>query len=143
MRSSIDLAGDTFIAFDTWKWIEAHVKTGDASVYRYHFELAAPPSKFHDAFAFHSDDIEYVFGTLDTRSGAVWRPEDRKLSEEMMDYWTNFAKTGDPNGSGLPQWPQYNKTSEVLILDRETQATPDATRARYEFLLRGLPKAEH
>ena len=69
--------------------------------------------------------------------------EDRKLSEEMMDYWTNFAKTGDPNGSGLPQWPQYNKTSEVLILDRETQATPDATRARYEFLLRGLPKAEH
>jgi para-nitrobenzyl esterase len=43
-----------------------------------------------------------VFGTLDTRPGAVWRPEDRKLSEEMMSYWTNFAKTGDPNGPGLP-----------------------------------------
>ncbi len=143
LRSAIDFSGDTFIAFDTWKWIEAHVKTGDAPVYRYHFELAAPPSKFHDAFAFHSDDIEYVFRTLDTRPGAVWRPEDRKLSEEMMDYWTNFAKTGDPNGPGLPQWPQYNKTSEVLILDRETQATPDATRARYEFLLKGLPTAGH
>ncbi len=52
--------------------------------------------------AFHSDDIVYVFGTLDTRPGAVWRPEDRKLSDQMMDYWTNFAKTGDPNGPGLP-----------------------------------------
>ena len=40
-------AGDSFIAFGTWKWLEAHAKTGDSPVYRYHFELAAPPSKFH------------------------------------------------------------------------------------------------
>lgn len=102
-RSSIDYGADTFIALSTWKWIEAQVKTGEAPVYRYHLELPAPPSKYHAGFyAFHSDDIEYVFGTLDTRPGAVWRPEDRKLSGEMMDYWTNFAKTGDPNGAGLP-----------------------------------------
>ncbi len=140
-RSAIDFGGDLFIAFGTWKWIEAQVKTGDAPVYRYHFELAAPPSKFHrDSAAFHSDDIEYVFGTLDTRPGAVWRPEDRKLSEEMMSYWTNFAKTGDPNGPGLPEWPRYDKTDEVLHLDRETHASPDATRARYEFLLKEMPE---
>ena len=47
LRSAIDYGGDTFIAFGTWKWIEAHRKTGDSPVYRYHFELAAPPSKFH------------------------------------------------------------------------------------------------
>ena len=46
-RSSIDYGSDAFIAFGTWKWIEAHRKTGDSPVYRYHFELAAPPSKFH------------------------------------------------------------------------------------------------
>lgn len=139
LRSSIDFSSDTFIAFSTWKWIEAQVKTGEAPVYRYHFELPATPSKFHGPFAFHSDEIEYVFGTLDTRPGAVWRPEDRKLSEEMMDYWTNFAKTGDPNGSGLPAWPRYDKTDEVLHLDSETQAAPDTTRARYEFLVKYLP----
>ncbi len=139
LRSSIDYSGDTFIAFSTWKWIEAQVKTGGAPVYRYHLELPAPPSKFHSAFAFHSDDIEYVFGTLDTRPGAVWRPEDRKLSEEIMDYWTNFAKTGDPNGAGLPEWPRYDKTAEVLHLDNETHASPDTTRQRYEFLLKYLP----
>jgi para-nitrobenzyl esterase len=139
-RSFIDYSGDTFIALGTWKWIEAQVKTGEAPVYRYHFELAAPASKFHpDVAAFHSDDIEYVFGTLDTRAGAVWRPEDRKLSDEMMDYWTNFAKTGDPNGPGLPEWPRYDKTGAVMHLDREAQASPDTTRARYEFLLKGTP----
>jgi para-nitrobenzyl esterase len=85
LRSAIDYGSDNFIAFGTWKWIEAHRKTGESPVYRYHFELAALPSKYHPGtFAFHSDDIEYVFGTLDTRPGAVWRPEDRKLSEQMM-----------------------------------------------------------
>jgi para-nitrobenzyl esterase len=139
-RSAIDYDGDTFIAFGTWQWIEAQVKTGDAPVYRYHFELAAPPSKFHPgSFAFHSDDIEYVFGTLDTRPGAEWRPEDRKLSDEIMDYWTNFAKTGDPNGAGLPEWPRYDKTGEVMHLDRESAASNDTTRARYEFLTVNKP----
>jgi para-nitrobenzyl esterase len=139
-RSAIDYDGDTFIALGTWKWIEAQVKTGDAPVYRYHLELAAPPSKFNPGwYAFHSDDIEYVFGTLDTRPEAVWRPEDRKLSDQMMDYWTNFAKTGAPNGLGLPEWPRYDKSGEVLHLDRETLASPDTTGARYEFLLKNLP----
>jgi para-nitrobenzyl esterase len=140
VRSAIDYGGDTFIAFGTWQWIEAQVKTGDAPVYRYHLELAAPPSKFHPGwFAFHSDDIEYVFGTLDTRPGAEWRPEDRKLSEQMMDYWTNFAKTGDPNGAGLPEWPRYDKTDEVMHLDKESAASADTTRARYEFLMEHKP----
>ncbi len=143
MRSAIDYNGDTFIAFSTWKWVVAQVKTGDAPVYRYHLELAAPPSKFHPgSYAFHSDDIEYVFGTLDTRPGAVWRPEDRKLSEEMMDYWTNFAKTGDPNGPGLPEWPRFDKTGELIHLDSTITSRPDTTLARYEFLIENPPKPE-
>lgn len=134
-RSAIDYGSDTFIAFGTWRWIEAQRKTGEAPVYRYHLELAAPPSKYHSGwYAFHSDDIEYVFGNLDTRPKADWRPEDRKLSREMMDYWTNFAKTGNPNGPGLPEWPRYDKTSKVLHLDRTSKAEPDTTAARYDFL---------
>jgi len=132
--------GDSFIAFGTWKWLEAHRKSGLSPVYRYHFELRALPSKFHPGtFAFHSDDIEYVFGTLDTRPGETVRPEDRKLSDQMMDYWTNFAKTGDPNGPGLPAWPRYDKDDSLIHLDSAITSGPDTLRPRYEFLLQGMP----
>ena len=142
VRSAIDYDSDKFIAFSTWRWVDAQTKTGDAPVYRYHLELAAPPSKFHRGwFAFHSDDIEYVFGTLDTRPGAEWRPEDRKLSDQMMSYWTNFAKTGDPNGPGLPLWPRFDKGGTILHLDSEITTGPDTTQARYEFLLKWMPKS--
>ncbi len=74
-RSAADFNGDMFIAFGTWKWIEAHRKTGESPVYRYHFEQPSPPSKFEvGGLAFHSDDIVYVFGTLDTRPGACGSP---------------------------------------------------------------------
>jgi para-nitrobenzyl esterase len=139
-RSSTDYGSDAFIAFGTWKWIEAHQKTGNAPIYRYHFEQPAPPSKFHpDPVAFHSDDIEYVFGTIDTRPGAVWTPEERKLSEEMVNYWTNFAKTGDPNGLGLPVWPKLGAEGELIHLDSTITSGPSTVEPRYEFLLKGMP----
>jgi para-nitrobenzyl esterase len=138
--SADDWGGDSFIAFGTWKWLEAHRKTGASPVYRYHFELRALPSKYHaGTFAFHSDDIEYVFGTLDTRPGETVRPEDRKLSDQMMSYWTNFAKTGDPNGEGLPKWPRYDKDDALIHLDSTITSGPDTLRPRYEFLLKGMP----
>lgn len=139
-QSALAYGSATFIAFDTWRWIEAQVKTGNAPVYRYHFELPAPPSKFDSGgFAFHSDDIEYVFGTLGTRPGAVWRPEDLRLSDVMMTYWTNFAKHGNPNGKGAPDWPPYNDDSLVIHLKPVITVGPSMVRAQYEFLQQVLP----
>ena len=141
VRSADAYTTDQFIALGTWQWVEAQVKTGGAPVYRYHFELPAPPSEMHPEgrYAFHSDDLEYVFGTLDVRHGSVWRPEDRKLSMQMVDYWTNFAKTGDPNGQGVPEWPRYDKTGEVMHLDADSKASPDTTKAQYEFQIENPP----
>jgi para-nitrobenzyl esterase len=136
--SAGDFAGDDFIAFSTWSWLEAHVATGKSLVYRYRLDLGSPGDDNHPAIlgAFHSDDIEYVFGTLDSRPGAPWRPEDRKLSDQIGSYWTNFARTGDPNGTGLPAWPAYNGKDgwQVMHLDATSQAKPDAHRFRYLFL---------
>jgi para-nitrobenzyl esterase len=135
--SANDLAADRFIAYSTWRWIEAQVQTGKSPVYRYHFTLASPGDRNHpiSAGAFHSDDIEYVFGTLDSRPEAPWRPEDRKLSDQMGSYWTNFAKTGDPNGPGLPKWPVYAPTDwQVMNLNATPEAKPDTLRPRYLFL---------
>ncbi len=139
-RVAGDFAGDAFIAYSTWAWLEAQVRTGGEPVYRYRFDLGSPGDPYHSvsAGAFHSDDIEYVFGNLDSRPGAKWRPEDYKLSELMQTYWTNFAKNGDPNGASLPEWPTYNAASrwQVMHLSADSMARPDSHRDRYLFLQR-------
>ncbi len=138
LQSAGDLARDRFIAFSTWRWIEFQVSTGESPVYRYRLELGSPGDDNHRAIlgAFHSDDIEYVFGTLDSRPGAEWRKEDRALSEQIGSYWTNFARSGNPNSTGLPTWPTYNEKGgwQVMHLDATSQAKPDTQRARYLFL---------
>ena len=137
-QSANDYAGDRFIAFSTWAWLEAQVRTGGAPVYRYFFALGSPGDRNHTVAqgAFHSDEIEYVFGTLDSRPEMALRPEDRALSNQMMQYWTNFARTGDPNGAGLPRWPLYNATGgwQVLRLDAAPASMPDSFRPRDLFL---------
>jgi para-nitrobenzyl esterase len=135
-RSAQDLAGDQFIAFSTWKWLEMQAATGNSAVYRYEFEDAPPtPAGEPQRGAYHSAEIEFVFGALASKK-LPWRPEDEKLSDLMSTYWTNFAKTGDPNGPGLPKWPAYTAADgyQVMHLNATSAAAPDERRARYEFL---------
>jgi para-nitrobenzyl esterase len=137
LRSALDIAGDRFIAYSTWAWIDAQSKTGKQPIYRYRFDLAPPADHPGPAFAFHSAEIEYVFGQLDTKAGVPWRPEDRALSEQMQKYWANFARSGDPNGSGLPKWPVYSAADgwQVMFLDApQPSAHKDDLRDRYLFL---------
>jgi para-nitrobenzyl esterase len=132
----LDTAG--FIAIGTWKWIETHLQTAGVPIYRYEFDEAPPASEGHEAeagLAYHSAEIEYVFGTLDWKK-ISWRPEDYKLSEQMGAYWTNFAKTGNPNGAGLGAWPIYIQKSgyQVMHLGAAARAMADKQREQFVFL---------
>jgi len=138
VRSWEDFAGDRFIALGTWKWMEAESATGKSPVYRYRFDEAPPddPSRQPGMGAFHSGEIEYVFGTLEWRIPTLWKSQDKALSELMRKYWANFAKNGNPNGAGLPQWPTYKPggDAQVMHLSGQSKAAKDGQRGRYEFL---------
>jgi para-nitrobenzyl esterase len=142
LESAAALASDMFIGHATWKWIEMHLKTGGSPVYRYSFDRKIPvaadtkvngvPATSRDIGARHAGEIQYVFGTLDSVPGVRWETSDRKLSDAMVTYWTNFATSGDPNGEGLPKWPRYDAAGRrVLHLDETIHDAPEASRARY------------
>jgi len=146
LTSAEDLASDDFISFSTWKWIEMQRKTGNAPVYHYRFEQvpATKPGEMlgnipaSEAGSRHACEIEYVFGTLKlAHPDTPWTAGDFKVSEEMTSYWANFVKTGNPNGKGLPQWPNSEAKNGYQVMHLNgagSAAKPDALRARYEFL---------
>lgn len=83
-------------------------------IYLYEFCRDLPGS--NDG-AFHSSELWYTFGTLDR----CWRPmeeKDYQISRQMLDYWTNFAKAGNPNGDGLPMWnPSFSPEDVYTTTD--------------------------
>lgn len=153
VRSAGDLASDRFIVYGTWRWIELQLATGNSAVYRYSFDRAVPlapgvvvngrPATNHDTGAPHAAEISYVFGALADVPRVRWRPADWRLSNAMETYWTNFAKTGNPNGPGVPLWPRYTARGNYPVnhLDTTIRAEPAVNRARYEFWAAGPCKA--
>ncbi len=143
LESAASLASDLFMGYPTWKWIETHTATGKSAVYRYSFDRKIPvapdeqvdgvPATSSDIGARHAGDIEYMFGMLKGAvPGAPWTPDDERLSEQMMSYWSNFAKTGDPNGSSVPAWPRYQTTDrQVQHLDVAIRSAADTAGPRY------------
>jgi para-nitrobenzyl esterase len=136
-RSAADLSGDDFIAFSTWKWIEAHRATSGQPVYRYRFDQAPPAANGGpgEGGAYHSAEIEFVFNVLKSKP-LPWHAEDFTLSDQMSTYWSNFAKTGDPNGASLPKWPVFEKSAGFPVMHLKTgpEVKPEEHRDRYEFL---------
>ena len=144
-QSASQLSTMNFIAFGTWKWLEAQLATGHQPVYRFEFDQAPPvdpksPFAAAGPMAYHSAEIEYVFRTLKSK-GLPFTPDDYAISDMMATYWTNFARTGDPNSTGLPNWPQYTPQDkfEVMYLKGPVpKANPDDKRNLYEQMDKAL-----
>jgi para-nitrobenzyl esterase len=95
-------------------------------VFVYRFDRTIPGKGEAILGAFHSMEVPYVFGSLRDREWQ-WLPstaDDASLSELLQTYWTNFAKTGNPNASGLPDWPAWSdEEKEFLLVNRDASVT--------------------
>lgn len=93
----------------------------------------------------HASEIPYVFDTYGapyiamvsrTHSGDA-SPADLAVAKTIQSYWINFARTGDPNGPGLPLWPKYDAARDELMLfrrDGQAAATPEPLKARLDLV---------
>jgi para-nitrobenzyl esterase len=139
-RAAQDFEGDQFIAYGTWKWIEMQLSTGESPVYRYEFDQTLPLPLYAKPgtgpTAPHASEIEFVFLVISSRN-LPWRQEDYQVSELMASYWTNFTKTGDPNGPNLPHWREYNSRDGYQVMHiggANPGSIQDKNRDRYKFL---------
>ena len=110
------LITDTWFVQNTRNMLVGMAKVSSKG-WQYHFSRRAPQAPMLGAF--HGMEISYAFGNLDADASA----EDQALSEAMTRYWVQFAKTGNPNVEGLPEWPAYEPdTDQHLELGDEIKA---------------------
>ncbi len=113
-----EVAGDmskSFLHKGYVNWSLHLEKLGKKPAYIYYFKRRLPGD---ESGAFHSSELWYVFGTLDR----CWRPMeevDYNISHRMIEYWTNFIKSGNPNGDGKNEWKRYTESdSYVEVIDK-------------------------
>jgi para-nitrobenzyl esterase len=96
----------------------------------------------------HADDLAYTFGEPALAGWGLEDAADRSLSDQMQLYWTNFAKTGDPNGPGVPLWPAFDpeKRAYMSLAVTGARAGEGLRRAQCDLFLeaeRARPTWEH
>jgi para-nitrobenzyl esterase len=111
-----------------------------AYLYRFSYVATAMRERMR-AGTPHGGEISFVFGTPGVGPGpgpaTTPAPEDLAVSRMTQGYWVNFAKTGDPNGAGLPAWPRHDPAKDVIFEfrpDGSAGAGPDARKARLDVM---------
>jgi para-nitrobenzyl esterase len=110
-KASKDIFRDSAFAWHTWTWARLQSQNGKGKAYLYYFDHRTPQSA---GGANHGAEIAYVFGNLDL-PGRTPQPNDEAMSELMRNYWVNFARTGDPNGPDLAEWPAFTAVNERVM----------------------------
>ena len=126
-RARLALETDLRFGWDMWAWARLQAATGRRPVYYYSFRQQPPfprDSVYSRWGASHFAELWYAFDHLN-QAPWKWSAADRKLAGQMSDYWTNFARSGDPDGPGLPPWPAFGGgDSSVLYLADPITAGP-------------------
>jgi carboxylesterase 2 len=120
---SADVSQNTFYQDQTrmsvWLWANEYLagsalntsSNGTYQTYTYYW-THAPPGQ--DEGAYHMSEINYAFNNL-YATDKPWTSQDYEIAEKLSDYWVNFISNGNPNGKGLPHWPENSATSAKIM----------------------------
>jgi para-nitrobenzyl esterase len=126
---------DDVVLWQMREWVRLNAKVQPHNSFLYYFSHAspAPPGPNGERLgAYHGVDLPYVFRTLHALDWP-WSPAEERLMDIVSSYWVNFARTGDPNGPGLPHWPAYDER-QVMELSLEPRAIPLPRADAIEYL---------
>ena len=146
------IATDLFMTYGMRRWASYHARTG-APTYLYYMDHQPPAFRLYvpdrpdlklpegprSAGAYHSGDLAYVFGNT-RKVGMDWQAQDHAIADQVVGYWTNFAKTGNPNGAGLPDWSAYeNEQQSTQLIGPDTRTIQGANRQKIDLLEQAIP----
>lgn len=144
-RASGDLLADRVFGWQNWTMARLAAANGTAPVYYYDWQHAPPIPTGRYAEqrlgAVHASDIPYAFRNLD---GYDWRwtAQDRELQDTVSSWWLNFARTGNPNGEGLPDWPRFaGHDGQAMQITARPEAGPPSRQTRFALLDRYYGRA--
>ena len=104
-KTARDLMRDAAFGWQTWAWASLQSQKGKSKVYLYYFDQHPADSEG----SHHGMDVNYVFQHV------TQGESDIALSKAMGLYWTNFAKTGNPDGEGVPHWPDFTTENQKVM----------------------------
>lgn len=111
------VAADQFM-IEPARFVAQTLSAAGDSVWEYRFGYVAESMRSKWPGAPHATEIPFVFDTVKAKYGTDLTQEDEAIARKTNEYWANFAKTGNPNGAGLPEWPKYNsKVDELLFIE--------------------------
>jgi len=140
---------DAFMAMSMRSWAQYN-HNADQPTYLYYMDYVPPayqiylfnepnlnlPGGPRSTGAYHSGDLAYVFNNVG-KTGEFWLEEDFAMARAMSGYWTNFAKTGNPNGTNLPNWARYEpQNHSTQLLSNPIKTIAGAKREKLDLLAR-------
>ncbi len=142
---------DLFFTLGMREWADLHTRS-QSPTYLYHLEHVPPAFRLYDpdnpdlrlangprsVGAYHSGDLAFVFDNMHL-VGHDWNDADRQTATLMADYWTTFARTGNPNGGSRPEWPRYGPVNRgTLVFDKGAHAVHGVRQDQLDVLATAL-----
>lgn len=112
-RAQTRLAEDSLSILPSFSIAAMHAANG-AKAYAFYFDQVPASRRANWPGTPHGGELEYLFGNPD--EGSIWDDADKRASQAMAAYWVNFARTGDPNGAGLPAWAPVGVGEQLAYL---------------------------